>query len=47
MNKPIRCPHCGKVFFDNENKYCPFCKKLLNDVFGLFNDMFGNIFGDK
>lgn len=38
----IKCPHCEKIFFDNENKSCPFCGKKLNDNLDIFKDLFGD-----
>lgn len=40
MNKPIKCPHCKKIFFDNNNERCPFCGKLLNDGVEFLKNMF-------
>jgi len=42
-NQPIKCPHCGQIFFDFDNKECPFCHKELTnyDWLNPFNDIFG------
>ena len=30
MNNIIKCRHCGKIFFNIESEYCPFCGENLN-----------------
>lgn len=42
-NNPTKCPHCKKIFFNNENIKCPFCNKDIN----ILPDFFGDIFGNK
>jgi rRNA maturation endonuclease Nob1 len=47
--KPIKCPHCKKIFFDIGSDSCPFCGKNLKifyldednplkDIFDIFGD---------
>ena len=40
-NNIIKCKHCGKIFFNNENEYCPFCGKKLKDYLDFLKDTFG------
>ena len=49
---PIKCPHCGKIFFDIGSTICSFCKKNIEIIPNIFesknplNDLFDN-FGGK
>ena len=40
-NNVIKCPKCGKIFFDNENETCPFCGKKLKNDLDFLKDIFG------
>lgn len=45
-NSAIKCPHCQKIFINNDNITCPFCgKNLMNSPW--INDIFGDIFGNQ
>lgn len=46
MNKTIKCPHCGKVFFDLDNEKCPLCGKLIHDVPNFMNDVLNGLYGN-
>lgn len=41
-NEIIKCPHCGKIFFSNDNKECPFCGKDLYNYLDDFKKMIGD-----
>jgi len=47
MISPIKCPHCKKVFFELDNKICPFCKKNINITSDILDDLFGQFGFDK
>jgi len=52
--KPIKCPHCKKIYFNIDSFICPFCKKnITKSNLKLFTDLFGktnpfkDLLGDK
>ena len=38
-NNVIKCSKCEKIFFDNENEFCPFCGKKLKDDLDFLKDI--------
>jgi phage FluMu protein Com len=42
----VKCPHCGKIFFDVGDVKCPFCKKYIRWNKGQ-EELMKTIFGDN
>ncbi len=41
----LKCPHCGKYYFDSSSATCPHCGKDVRNP--PLPDIFNNIFGGK